>query len=354
LLLLVALMAVGVGGWSFYHWNGVLRRYLSHHQGVQYGPRRSGVDEVYYGYCDVSIPPSHQVGEVETPLLGPEDESRHVVVQRTARVAEAQYFAAVRQRLAEIGADRKSCFVFVHGYNVNFEMAAQRTAQMYFDLQFAGVPMFYSWPSRASLRHYFTDRNEINYSRDHLRRFLLSVVKQSSAERIHVIAHSMGADAVCQAISSLGEDQSRFDQIVLAAPDIDADVFEQQILPRLKGKSRRTTLYCSRNDWALRMSYQFNASPRVGDSSRDPFVADGLDTVDATDIDTELLGHTYYGDCIKLLQDMGQLLARDARPAERQLEPFYVIGGLPYWRFPEPRAAQPPAGVAPTRPAPPR
>ena len=45
---------------------------------------------------------------------------------------------------------RKEAFVFIHGYNVAFDDAIYRTAQIAYDLSFDGPPILYSWPSRAS------------------------------------------------------------------------------------------------------------------------------------------------------------------------------------------------------------
>jgi esterase/lipase superfamily enzyme len=236
--------------------------------------------------------------------------------------------------------------VFVHGYNVSFEEAARRTAQIHYDLQFKGVPIFYSWPSRANMRSYFFDRNEIQFSRQLIKQFLLDVAEKTGAERIHVIAHSMGADAVTQAISEFPEGQRVFDQIILAAADIDADVFKYQVVPRMVSKAQRVTLYCSRNDWALQASYLFNDSWRAGDSSRGLLVSQGLDTVDASSMDTELLGHSYYGNCLPLLRDVRLLIEENRQPQERDLQAITEVEALPVWTFAEARLGTPPGGTS--------
>ena len=56
-----------------------------------------------------------------------------------------------------LAAPRPEVFVFVHGYNVTFEGAAQRTAQIAYDLKFSGAPIFYSWPSQARTLEYTVD-----------------------------------------------------------------------------------------------------------------------------------------------------------------------------------------------------
>jgi esterase/lipase superfamily enzyme len=151
----------------------------------------------------------------------------------------------------------------------------------------------------------------------------------------------MGADATCRAIAELGERGRIFDQIILAAPDIDREVFRLQLAPRFTRTANRTTMYCSSNDLALFVSRTFNDSLRAGDSSRGAVVVKEIDTVDASDIDTDLLGHSYYGDCLPLLDDVQQLISRSLPPAERHLLPWPVEDQLMYWTLPETAQAAP-------------
>jgi esterase/lipase superfamily enzyme len=246
---------------------------------------------------------------------------------------QAAFYAAIKQKLEGLSDTSRDCLLYVHGYNVAFDDAAMRAAQIHHDLQFAGTTMFYSWPSRASVQHYFSDRNEIRFSHTLIKEFLRGVLDNVPVDRFHIVAHSMGADALCQALLELDPDGEIFDQIILAAPDIDADVFKQQILPRLQQYGHRTTLYCSKNDWALHASKHFNDSLRAGDSSMGPLVMAGLDTVDASEMDTELLGHSYYGNCLRLLDDLRLLIEHNRPPAERELEPLFEVPDIPYWKF---------------------
>jgi len=319
--------------WSFPTLGNAVRGAFYKPEHVNFGPRRSESGKKHYGFCDISIPPNHEVGMVETPLWGTEDEDKHVVLKSTELLEEEAFFDSIRRLLAATP-DPKGCFVFIHGYNVSFESAAKRTAQIHFDLNFQGVPIFYSWPSRASIRHYFSDRNEIQYSRQLIKDFLLDVANRTDAKRVHVIAHSMGADAVAGAIASMEPGVKVFDQIILAAPDIDADIFRSQIVPKLQQVSNRTTLYCSRNDLALHASYHFNDSWRAGDSSRGLLMEPGIDTIDASSIDTELLGHSYYGNCIDILDDVSQLFRKNTAPGERKLVSLAAEGAVSAWTFP--------------------
>lgn len=341
------LMLLGIV-WSLMVFDGELQQYWRLGTGPSFGPRRDAAEVVHYGTCEVSIPPRHEVGVVERPILGRENEQEHVVLKRTEELEAQAFFEAVRTRLVSLPKTSKSCFVFIHGFNVDFENAARRTAQIHYDLQFEGVPIFFSWPSRANVRHYFSDRNEIEFSRYVIKQFLVDIADKVSADRIHVIAHSMGADATCRAIAELGERGKIFDQIVLAAPDIDREVFRVQLAPKLTKTARRTTLYCSKNDLALMLSRSFNDSNRAGDSSNGALVLHEVDTVDASEIDTDLLGHSYYGDCLPLLNDVQQLLGESLPPEQRHLRPWPVEEDLLYWTLPEP-SNQPKQPETPTK-----
>ena len=303
--------------------------------GPRFGPRRDSVKQVHYGTCDVSIPPKHESGKIEAPSIGPEDESLHVVLKKTEEMEEKAFFDAVHAKVAELPKEQRTCFVFIHGFNVTFENAAKRTAQIHYDLEFTGVPIFFSWPSRASVLHYFSDRNEIEFSRYVIKQFLLDISQRVSADRIHVIAHSMGADATCHAIADLGERGKIFDQIILAAPDIDREVFRLQLAPRMFSAANRMTMYCSKDDMALRASNTFNDGPRAGDSRFGVLVTKDLDTVDASGIDTALLGHSYYGDCLPILKDVRKLVSQDLPPKERNLLAWPVENELNYWTLME-------------------
>lgn len=321
--------------WAMLTFRSELQQHWRVGSGPSFGPRRDAADVVHYGTCEVSIPPNHEVGAIERPLVGPENEQEHVVLQRVESFEEEAFFASIRNKLSSLPRSGKSCFVFIHGFNVDFENAARRTAQIHYDLRFEGVPIFFSWPSRANVRSYFSDRNEIEFSRFVIKQFLSDVASRSSAERIHVIAHSMGADATCRAIAEMGERGKIFDQIILAAPDIDREVFRHQIAPRLIKTANRTTLYCSKNDLALLLSRNFNDSTRAGDSSQGALVIQDVDTVDASNIDTDLLGHSYYGDCLPLLNDVHDLIRASLSPADRRLRPWPVDEGLLYWTLPD-------------------
>ncbi|NQU23914.1 MAG: alpha/beta hydrolase, partial [Candidatus Nealsonbacteria bacterium] len=206
----------------------------------------------------------------------------------------------------------------------------------------AGAPIFYSWPSQGSVSSYTIDENNAQWTVAHLKKFLTQVAEQSGAERVNLIAHSMGNRALTRALQALSyraaADRPTFHNVILTAPDIDAEVFRRDIAPRIVNTARRVTLYASSNDKALAYSKSVHGFPRAGDSGRDLLVIPGIDTIDVSAINKSLLGHSYYGSNDTVLADLNELL-HDGRPPERRtwLRP-QMLGEQRYWVF-EPRAA---------------
>lgn len=271
----------------------------------------------HYGQCEVSIPKRHQFGQLERPSFWRfefrESEAKHVVLNSVKPLDAEVCLGRLREDLNSTEA--ADLFVFVHGYNVEFAEAAQRTAQMAFDLQFRGVPLFYSWPSHGSLRSYSDDQRSADASAGPLAEFLTRVATETGARQIHLIAHSMGNRALVGALARIGqtpETPAKFNQVVFAAPDLDAAQFANDLAPRIRPVVERVTIYESGSDLALWASRLWNRQVRLGQpGSFGPQVRtyDWIDVIDATAVGFEWfeLGHSAYGG--ELLADVQRVLA---------------------------------------------
>jgi esterase/lipase superfamily enzyme len=285
---------------------------------AQYATDRSPTGNINFGKCEVSIPKKHKVGKLEAPsilrLEFSPDPAKHIVLKKTSTLEENKFFQEVNTSVSKSAA--KDAFVFVHGYNVSFEDAARRTGQIAYDLNFVGAPIFYSWPSNGKIADYTRDETNITWSTPHFQRFLTLLSQNSGAERIHIIAHSMGNRAVCEALKALSygaASQLKFNHLVLAAPDIDADTF-RELASTLQQLSARITLYESSKDRALLASKAIHGNPRAGEPL---MIIPGLDTIDASAIDTNFLGHSYFSDNYPLLSDIHSILFRDEAASSR-------------------------------------
>ena len=279
--------------------------------------------KISYGYCDVSIPRDHRMGELESPSIRRfeirEDPAKHVVLLNTVISLKDEFF---RDLVTRVRASAKSsAFLFVHGYNVTFKDAARRTAQISYDLAFDGAPVFYSWPAQGSTPSYMVDEQNIEWTQANLRGFLEDFFAKSEAQNIYLIAHSMGNRALTRVIASLITDKpnlrTRLTEVILAAPDIDADVFRRDIAPALIATERPVTLYASSKDLALVASKKIHGYPRAGESGQGIVVIPGVETIDATNVDTGLMGHSYYAETRSILSDMFYLIRNGDRADQR-------------------------------------
>jgi esterase/lipase superfamily enzyme len=302
-----------------------------------------GVDRgaVCYGTCDVSIPRDHRMGEIESPsvmkLEFRKDPEKHVVLLSVVPLDSTNFYSQLQSRIS--ASHGKNAFIFIHGYNVTFEDAARRTAQMQYDLGFDGAPVFYSWPSQGSLMGYPVDESNIEWTQTNLQRFLADFVNQTGAENVYLIAHSMGNRALTRAfaavVGQMPAIRRKFRALILAAPDIDAEVFKRDIAPQIVTSNPLVTLYASTTDKALLASKEFHGYPRLGDAGIGLVVLSGMDTIDATSVDSSLLGHSYFAENRSVLSDIFYLI-RDAKPVAQQLRFGLEPAGTPpgqYYKF---------------------
>ena len=311
---------------------------------VGFGGGRGNAIE--YGTCEVSIPATHHEGELESPglLEFHEDPGNHVVL---LAVQPATHEAFLDDLAARVAAARgRTALVFVHGYNVTFEDAARRTAQIAFDIHFAGVPMFFSWPSLGQALAYPIDMTNADWAQFDLKSLLIDLADRSGADNIVLIAHSMGnrvlANALIQAAEARPDFAARVREVVLAAPDLDADTFRRDLAPRLVAATHGMTLYASSTDEALVVSHRYNGELRAGDVAAGPIVVPGMDTIDVSAVDPGPLGHSYIGDSPSVLDDVAKLVGAGARAGARLGDP--VTGPLgAYWRIAA--AVAPPDGT---------
>jgi esterase/lipase superfamily enzyme len=295
---------------------------------------------VHYGICEVQIPKSHNFGSAGTALyrrvLRLNFSDDHLKVVSRTGIYSANFFDSLRRELANLDQADRVLLVYLHGYNVSFDEAAVRAAQMGFDLKVPGATTFFSWPSYGSARAYVADADRIAASEAQIAEFLIQASKMTGARAVHVIAHSMGNRGLARAIQRITakaatEGGVRFGQIVLAAPDIEVALFRDlaAIYPSI---SDHTTMYVSARDRALWLSKRLQLSDRAG-YTPPVTVVPNIDTIEVTDIDLSVLGHAYYAQAAPVLYDIDELL-RHNTPASRRLR-LEPSGQPPtkYWRI---------------------
>ncbi|MBL4558392.1 MAG: alpha/beta hydrolase [Rhodobacteraceae bacterium] len=141
----------------------------------------------------------------------------------------------------------------MHGYNNTTSDALLRMAQFVEDSGFQGVPVLFSWASAASLTRYVYDLNSALVARPKIGE-ISAIMARTNAEGYDVFAHSMGALLTMEAMrdqAQLGRlnNTGRLQTIILAAPDIDMDLFRSQ-LEQIDTKFDRFYVLLSEDDSA--------------------------------------------------------------------------------------------------------
>jgi esterase/lipase superfamily enzyme len=296
-----------------------------------------------YGTCQVSIPRDHKLGQVELPAtflgyeIGKPNPAKHLILESTKLLSQDELLAMMNYK-SNASANRDA-FVFVHGFNNDFRTALFRTAQFTYDLGFKGAPLLFSWPSQGSGLAYRIDEKRNQASVAQFEAFMRTFLQKSSATNIYLIAHSMGNRIMLATLQDLMQKEPQLfrnrhvREIVLTAPDISVADFKTKIAPVINGKLN-VTLYASSNDNALRLSQRINHNMRAGQAGPGMLLMRGVETIDATGVSTDFLGHSYFASEGTVMSDLHYLFVDSMRAGKRTwlMQPK----GKSYWTFRRP------------------
>ncbi len=307
-------------------------------------PKRQPGDKVkpfdYRGFLGRARTPDDEDRQDEFTFYRYELMDQESFWNRARAVQELSTSLAASNDFTEWASDSGAVLVFVHGFNTSLSGAAYRTAQLTYDLEFAGVPLFFSWPanSRGNVLSYFNDMSEASASVGDLKLFLKDVKTNLQPTKYILIAHSHGNQVVLDALNELAAEDpfagDMFDAIIFASPDVDAAEFKR-IAERSGKLARSKTLYTSQNDRAnwFRMTLTRLRIPLIGErlepkpragyipEGTDPLIVSGVNTIDVTNAcvgslgsdlqdadDDDRLKHAKYADAYDLVEDMRRII----------------------------------------------
>jgi esterase/lipase superfamily enzyme len=305
------------------------------------GERSNGLS---FGQVRIRVPEDHKAGHLELPsgfssfwldLTGGNPDPKLNFTVSSRQILTPEEWGAVISKVMP-----NEALVFVHGFNTTFDDAAFRMAQIVWDMQYEGLRVLYSWPSRGETIDYEYDRNSALGARAGFIELLHNLRDEHGIARIHVLAHSMGNFLVTDALANEAGTSApiRLSSITMAAPDVDKDQFIQSV-PRIQKICSKMTLYASSADRALAISKTLaGAIPRAGDvPAEGPISLPGLDTIDVTALGSEMFGlnHTVFATSRELINDI-QLLIVDGKSLPRlATERAVPLGALSpmYWQY---------------------
>jgi esterase/lipase superfamily enzyme len=269
-----------------------------------------------FGRFDISVPPERVLGTVTFPRRLPPDPSTDFVTVNAVRIRDDKAFvAALNAGLAAEPPGEKRIAVFVHGFNTNFAEGIYREAQMQHDFRAPALGIHYSWPSAADARLYLYDRDSALFARDGLDR-LFRLIADSDADRIVVVAHSMGAQVTLEALRQMVMVGApgffrKLLAVALFSPDVDVDLFRSEMTP-LVTKDIDWFIFVSSRDKALRLSTFLSGQKERLGLLADPALLASLNVtiIDMSDVQgADALNHSVAADSpvmISLVRGLAQ------------------------------------------------
>lgn len=287
---------------------------------------------------DVSIPPeaNRKVGQVQWPKRLPADPLRDFV---TVSVDPLEGERAGETWLKSHMPKSRRVLVFVHGFNNRYEDAVYRFAQIVHDSHADVAPVVFTWPSRASIFDYNYDKESTNYSRDALEELLTRTAANPAVSDVTIMAHSMGTWLTVEALRQMairnGHVASKINNVILASPDLDVDVFGRQFVSLGKEKPH-FTIFVSQDDRALALSRRISGNvDRLGqiDPSAEPYrsklEAAGITVLDLTKLKGgDRLNHGKFAESPEVVKLIGDRLIAGQTITDSQVGLGEAVGAV--------------------------
>lgn len=245
-------------------------------------------------------------------------------------VGAFQQALAARLKVAE----RPEVIVFIHGFNSDLDDSLATAASLWHFSGRFGVPITYSWPAgNKGLTAYIKDRESGEFSIYHLKEFLRALAATPGLKKIHIVAHSRGADVTTTALRELaifemgaGRDPAqslKVATLILAAPDLDFGVVRQRLAAEnVAAAVGQVYVYLNPKDGALGLAQTLATGTRIGRLSPEDLTErqwtelGQIPNVNFINVEEAggRLGHSYFRDNPAVLSDVVLILRTGAAP----------------------------------------
>ncbi|MGI9367310.1 MAG: alpha/beta hydrolase [Ruegeria sp.] len=309
-------------------------RHASGAEGVFYSGERGS--EIGLASVVVSIPPGHEAGGLERPRSLPPDPEKHfAIIEPTVYSSPNAFVRALDSSLLSLPTSDRNILFFVHGYNTTISDAILRLAQFVEDTQYDGIPVLVSWaPAAKPLQNVYGLNSALAARSDFLE--ASKIVTRSKANQVDLLAHSMGAFLTMEAISQAelkGEfnRSRRLRNVILAAPDIDIEVFKKQ-LELISHNNQEFFVLISADDGALNFSKAISGGvDRVGAADAAALSKLGVTVIDLSKVaDSKSGSHSKFVGSPEIVQLIGDGIRTSSRFGKRtHSELVEFVAGAP-------------------------
>jgi esterase/lipase superfamily enzyme len=212
--------------------------------------------------------------------------------------------------------------------------------------------LLFDWPGNqgSSPNGYRRAHQVAKESAPDLARSLELTIRDIRPDRLWLIANSMGAQVVVDAFrllydqADLADSETEIKDVVLTAPDVDYNEFDEKFRHALEALAKTTTIYVSSNDRALLASRLLNRGRRRGESTLplrqletavrvvdlDPN-AEGVNVVDVTPVNRTRNFHNFSLETPEFFDDLYLRLTNTETPRSRLIYPVQAPNGTVYW-----------------------
>ena len=331
---------------------GAPEHYLrSHGDTVRLGQAQVQLGEPGWSFEDLAA--SDRTSTLETPRP-----ARVVAVEEFGPVggtADEAFIAAIDRQV--LRSPTGEVVIYIPGYRVTFNQVITLMGAWAHYLGRSSAVVAFSWPTGTQWWNYVTDCRRARAHIPAIARLVALVAERSKATRLNLIAFSCGSPLLAEALVSLrerhpGEDHAalqrryRIANAIFVAADIDLTTFARAHLPALLDVARRTEVYISEDDLALKVSGWLARASRLGRPRLQELTREDLETLASNErlvgIDVAgvygahemggIRGHGYWVANQRVSSDVLLSMVYPFDPAWRGLvhQP-----GLGMWTFPE-------------------
>ena len=316
----------------------------------RFGNEREGV--LKFGFFDTEIEPTLGLGMIINPTDWFQNEE--IQLKQVQSLDKSEFIAHLRQQVQ--ASPLRSILINVNGFRERFPSALRKTAFLSHVLDINSPVLVFDWPGDqgSTPRGYRRAQRIAGESGAELAQTLGLIIRQVQPERLWLVANSMGGEVVVHAFSilyqeaDLADAEAEIEDVVLTAPDVDREEFNNQFKREIAALARNLTVYVSSNDRALLISRVLNRGRRLGEATLNPRNPDQFEEaarvlelvepnselitlVDVTPVNRTRNFHNFSLETPEFFDDLFLRLTNTNTPSNRLIYQVRTPDGAVYW-----------------------